>query len=342
MGGLVGITVAAWVYIVVTAHRMATESGGMDGQSMPPPMDAMTGVKPWTATEFGLTFAMWALMMVAMMVPTAAPMTLMYAAVARKAAAQHDPLAPTFVFVTGYITMWAIFSLVATLAQHALDQGALLSPMMVSASARLGATILIAAGLYQLTPLKNACLKNCRTPAHFISRYWRTGNLGAFRMGLRLGAFCVGCCWILMALLFVGGVMNLLWIAAIAIFVLLEKTIPFGDCGWKGRGRRDDPVWCAESGLVKARGQWAASTATRPRRWGVRATTGMVRDVWRSYPRICRYRSAGTAYLSSRSAPTSTVACTSMMSSPTSTRVSGSASSGSNTRRGYRRGHRWR
>jgi predicted metal-binding membrane protein len=235
-GGLGGITVAAWVYIVVTAHRMATGSGGMSGQSMPPTMDAMTGVKPWTATEFGLTFAMWALMMVAMMVPTAAPMTLMYAAVVRKAAAQHNPLAPTFVFVAGYITMWAIFSLVATVAQHALDQAALLSPMMVSASARVGAAILIAAGLYQLTPLKNACLKNCRAPAHFMSRYWRTGNLGAFRMGLRLGEYCVGCCWILMALLFVGGVMNLLWIAAIAIFVLLEKTIPFGDVSGRVAG----------------------------------------------------------------------------------------------------------
>ena len=203
---------------------------------MPPGMDAMTGVKPWTATGFGLTLAMWDLMMVAMMVPTAAPMTLMYAAVARKAAAQHHPLAPTFVFVAGYITMWAIFSLVATAAQHALDQAALLSPMMVSASARLGAAILIVAGLYQLTPLKDACLQNCRTPAHFMARYWCAGSLGAFRMGLRLGAYCVGCCWILMALLFVGGVMNLLWIAAIAIFVLLEKTIPFGDVSGRGAG----------------------------------------------------------------------------------------------------------
>jgi predicted metal-binding membrane protein len=94
----------------------------------------------------------------------------------------------------------------------------------------------IAAGLYQLTPLKNACLKNCRTPAHFMSRYWRSGHLGAFRMGMRLGAYCVGCCWILMALLFVGGVMNLLWIAAIAISVLLEKTIPFGDIGGRVAG----------------------------------------------------------------------------------------------------------
>ncbi|MDT7765267.1 MAG: hypothetical protein QOC63_4687 [Mycobacterium sp.] len=236
MAGLGGITVAAWVYVVVTAHRMATGSAAMTGHSMAPMMGAMSGVQPWTATEFGLRLAMWAVMMVAMMVPTAAPMTLLYAAVARKAAAQQNPLAPTSVFVTGYLAMWTVFSLVATTAQHALDQAALLSPMMVSRSAGFGATLLIAAGVYQLTPLKNACLQNCRAPAHLLSRHWRTGNLGAFRMGLRLGTYCVGCCWILMGLLFVGGVMNLLWIAAIAIFVLLEKTIPFGDVSGRFAG----------------------------------------------------------------------------------------------------------
>jgi predicted metal-binding membrane protein len=229
LAGLGGITIAAWVYIVVSAHRMAAGSVRMVGHSMAPMMDAMAGVQPWTATEFGLRLAMWAVMMAAMMVPTAAPMTLLYAAVARKAAAQHNPPAPTFVFVAGYLAMWTIFSLVAAIAQHALDQAALLSPMMSSRSALFGAALLIAAGVYQLTPLKNACLRNCRAPAHFLSRYWRSGKFGAFRMGLRLGAYCVGCCWILMGLLFVGGVMNLLWIAAIAIFVLLEKTIPFGD-----------------------------------------------------------------------------------------------------------------
>jgi predicted metal-binding membrane protein len=234
--GLAGITIAAWVYVVVTAHRMAAVSAGMGGHSMAPMMHAMTGVQPWTATEFGLRLAMWAVMMVAMMVPTAVPMTLLYAAVARKAAAQHNPLAPTFVFVAGYIAVWTIFSLVATFAQHALDQAALLSPMMSSNSAVFGAALLIAAGVYQLTPLKNACLRNCRAPAHFLSRNWRTGNLGAFRMGLTLGAYCVGCCWILMGLLFVGGVMNLLWIAAIAIFVLLEKTSPFGDVSGRFAG----------------------------------------------------------------------------------------------------------
>jgi predicted metal-binding membrane protein len=215
---------------------MASESAGMGDHSMAPMMAAMTGAQPWTATEFGLRLAMWAVMMIAMMAPTAAPMTLLYAAVARKAAAQHNPLAPTFVFVAGYVAMWTIFSLVATIAQHALDQAALLSPMMVSRSVLFGAALLIAAGVYQLTPLKNACLRNCRAPAHFLSRYWRTGNLGAFRMGLRLGAYCVGCCWILMGLLFVGGVMNLLWIAGIAIFVLLEKTIPFGEVGGRFAG----------------------------------------------------------------------------------------------------------
>jgi predicted metal-binding membrane protein len=215
---------------------MASESADMGGQPMVSMMDSATGAQPWTVTEFTLRLAMWAVMMVAMMVPTAAPMTLLYAAVARKAAAQHNPLASTSVFVSGYIAMWTIFSVVATIAQHALDQAALLSPLMVSRSAGLGATLLIAAGVYQLTPLKNACLRNCRAPAHFLSRHWRTGNLSSFRMGLRLGAYCVGCCWILMGLLFLGGVMNLLWIAAIAIFVLLEKTIPFGDVSGRFAG----------------------------------------------------------------------------------------------------------
>ena len=234
--GLGGITVAAWFYVVLTARRMASGPEGMPVHSMAPMMDAMTGGQPWTATEFGLRLAMWAVMMTAMMVPTAAPMTLLYAAVARKAAAQHNPLPSTFVFVTGYVAMWTIFSLLATIAQQGLDQAALLSPMMSSKSPQLGAALLIAAGVYQLTPLKNACLRNCRAPAHFLSRYWRTGNLGAFRMGLRLGAYCLGCCWILMGLLFVGGVMNLLWIAAIAIFILLEKTIPFGDVSGRFAG----------------------------------------------------------------------------------------------------------
>ena len=236
LAGLAVITAAAWAYIVVAARRMMSGQAGMTERSMAPMMHAMTGAQPWTAAEFGLRLAMWAVMMIAMMVPTAVPMTLLYAAVARKAAAQHNPVAPAFVLVAGYAAMWAIFSLVATAAQWGLDRAALLSPMMVSRSAWLGAALLIAAGVYQLTPLKNACLRNCRAPAYFLSRHWRHGRLGAFRMGMRLGAYCLGCCWILMGLLFVGGVMNLLWIAAIAAFVLLEKTMPFGVAGGRAAG----------------------------------------------------------------------------------------------------------
>jgi predicted metal-binding membrane protein len=236
LAGLAVITTVAWAYIVVAARRMTSGPGRMSGQSMAPVMHAMTGVQPWTAAEFGLRLAMWAAMMVAMMVPTAVPMTLLYAAVARKAAAQHSPVAPAFVFVAGYAAMWAVFGLAATTTQWGLDRAALLSPMMVSRSAWLGAVLLIAAGVYQLTPLKNACLRNCRAPAHFLSRYWRAGRPGAFRMGVRLGAYCLGCCWILMGLLFVGGVMNLTWIAAITVFVLLEKTVPFGVNGGRAAG----------------------------------------------------------------------------------------------------------
>jgi predicted metal-binding membrane protein len=176
---------------------------------------------------------MWAVMMVAMMVPTAVPMTLVYAAVARKAAVQSNPVAPTFVFVAGYVVIWSLFSVAATAAQLELDRAALLSPMMVSNSVLLGSALLIGAGVYELTPLKHSCLRHCRAPAQFLSHNWRSGTIGAFRMGLRLGAYCLGCCWVLMGLLFLGGVMNLLWIAAISAFVLLEKILPFGHAaGW--------------------------------------------------------------------------------------------------------------
>lgn len=196
-----------------------------------PTMQSMTQVRPWSTGEFGLVLEMWAVMMVAMMIPTAVTMTLMYAAVARKAARQASPVAPTFVFVAGYVAMWVLFSVAATAAQDGLARLALLSPTMVSASPILGGVLLIGAGAYQLTPIKNACLNQCRAPAHFIAQHWRGGFTGAFRIGLDYGIYCLGCCWILMAMLFVGGVMNLLWIAAIAGFILLEKTMPLARIG---------------------------------------------------------------------------------------------------------------
>jgi len=171
-----------------------------------------------------------------MMLPSVTPMVLIYAAVARKSIAQGTPAAPTTAFVSGYIFMWSIFSLFATLAQWGLDQAALLSPMMVSNSVGLGASLLIAAGIYQWLPIKDKCLRNCRSPAHFIANHWQSGIMGAFRMGLSHGAFCLGCCWVLMGLLFVGGVMNLLWIAAITIFVLLEKILPCGEVSGRVMG----------------------------------------------------------------------------------------------------------
>jgi len=175
-----------------------------------------------------LVFLMWAVMMVGMMVPSVAPTTMVYAAVARKAARQGSIVAPTATFVAGYVFMWTLFSALATLAQWGLESAALLSPMMVATSPALGAGLLIAAGVYQITPAKAACLRRCRSPAHFISEHWRAGTLGALRMGVEHGAFCLGCCWLLMGLLFVGGVMNLLWITVIAGFVLVEKLMPHG------------------------------------------------------------------------------------------------------------------
>jgi predicted metal-binding membrane protein len=174
---------------------------------------------------------MWIVMMVAMMLPSAAPAILVYEKVAQKAAREGRALAPTAFFAAGYLLAWALFSGGATAAQHLLERLALLSPGMVATSPAIGAGILVAAGLYQLTPWKDACLRRCRAPALFFAGRFRPGRVGALRMGLAHGAWCVGCCWALMALLFAGGVMNLLWIAALSLFVLLEKVAPFGRVG---------------------------------------------------------------------------------------------------------------
>ncbi len=228
LAALAGVSALAWVYLVIAAGQMARM----------PEMDpaAMAGIRPWAASDFGLMFGMWAVMMVGMMLPSAAPTTLVYAAVARKAARQGTPVAPTAAFVAGYVAIWTLFSVWATLAQWALDRAALLSSMTMTASPKLGAAFLVAAGIYQLTPYKDVCLTHCRAPAHFIAEHWRPGALGAFRLGLVHGAWCLGCCWLLMGLLFFGGVMNLVWIAAITLFVLLEKVLPLGHSGGRLAG----------------------------------------------------------------------------------------------------------
>ena len=213
LAALAGVTLLAWAYLLFMSQGM----GGMGAMPMSGAADVVR-IRPWTTADFLLMFLMWAVMMVGMMVPTAVPMTMVYAAVA------------------GYVAMWCIFSIGATLTQWLLDQAALLSPMMVTTSPSLGAGLLIAAGIYQLTPIKNSCLDHCRAPAHFFAQHWSRGVSGAFRMGLHHGAFCLGCCWVLMALLFLGGVMNLLWVALITLFILLEKVIPLGAEGGRVAG----------------------------------------------------------------------------------------------------------
>jgi predicted metal-binding membrane protein len=187
----------------------------------------------WTLGYAVLMFFMWWIMMVAMMLPSAAPMILLFARFNRTQRDRGAPYVPTGAFALGYLVVWAAFSLVAVSAQWGLERTGLLSSMMASTSVILGAGLLIAAGIYQLTPLKYACLRHCRSPLFFISHHWRPGEWGALRMGLEHGAFCAGCCWFLMALLFYGGVMNLFWIIGLALFVLLEKVAPAGHwVGW--------------------------------------------------------------------------------------------------------------
>lgn len=221
--GLVSITLLAWIYLLGLTLQMEVEGS----------MSSMAMLRPWTTFDAVMMFAMWGIMMIGMMVPSAAPMVLLYAHVLRSRSGDTEPLVPTGMFFAGYVTIWLCFSVVATLLQWQLEQAALLSSMMVSTSPVLGGVVLIAAAVYQWTPLKNVCLRHCRSPIWYLSTHWRHGVGGAYRMGLEHGIYCLGCCWILMAVLFVGGVMNLLCVAAITIFVLLEKVAPLG----RGMGR---------------------------------------------------------------------------------------------------------
>jgi predicted metal-binding membrane protein len=182
---------------------------------------------------FAFLFVMWWVMMVAMMLPSAAPMILLFATVSRHQRGEGKPYVPTALFAATYLAVWGLFSVLAALTQWWLEQR-LGSLMSTGVSSRLlSSALLIAAGVYQLTPLKYACLRKCQSPMQFVMTRWRPGLVGALRMGVEHGAYCLGCCWLLMGLLFVGGVMNLWWIVGIALYVLLEKTVPAGP--WLGR-----------------------------------------------------------------------------------------------------------
>jgi predicted metal-binding membrane protein len=226
------LTVLAWADLVWLADDMSMGGMDMTGFRMIPAGQGlmMPASVPWQPVEFAYVFAMWTVMMIGMMTPSVAPMILIYARVGRQAVLDGHPFAASGWFASGYLIAWAGFSLAATSAQWALERAALLTPMMASASNVLGGIVLIAAGIYQWTPVKEACLSYCQAPLTFIMRHggFRREPTGALALGFRHGLYCIGCCWALMLLLFVGGIMNLFWIAALAILVLLEKVIPAG------------------------------------------------------------------------------------------------------------------
>jgi predicted metal-binding membrane protein len=229
---LIVLVALAWAYVIWLAADM--DMGGMDMsgfRTIPAGMALMMpATAPWSATEFAFVFAMWAVMMVGMMTPSATPMILIYTRVGRQAAQQGKPFAASSWFASGYLLAWIGFALIATFAQWALERGSLLTPTMAAASETLSGIMLIVTGLYQWTPLKDACLRQCQMPLQFIQHHggFRPDACGSLALGARHGAYCVGCCWVLMALLFVGGVMSVLWIAALTILVLVEKVIPAG------------------------------------------------------------------------------------------------------------------
>ena len=216
VAGLLALGALAWLYIAREAATMSAQVG----MSMP--------ARPWGVGETVGLALMWIVMMIAMMIPSVAPVILLFAGLSRRRRVQGIPATPVSVFTLGYLLAWTGYAVLAALTQAALHSAALLSPAMASRSPMLGGAILMLAGLYQWLPVKGACLSHCRSPLGFFSTEWREGVSGALRMGFRHGSYCVGCCWALMALLFVAGVMNLVWVATIAGFVLLEKVVPNG------------------------------------------------------------------------------------------------------------------
>ena len=216
---LVLITAISWWYMFYLA-------GQMDHSNMQ--MEMMPQMMKWGIIQFLLTFLMWFVMMIAMMVPSATPAILIFSKVYQKRTNSMEKFVPSWIFLSGYLSIWLIFSLLATLLQLLLMNTALLSPMMKSTSNILGGLILIGCGLFQWSSIKYACLNHCRSPIDFLMEEWNEGKSGAFILGFRHGYYCLGCCWLLMLVLFVTGVMNLLWVALIALFVLIEKLAPGG------------------------------------------------------------------------------------------------------------------
>jgi predicted metal-binding membrane protein len=220
LAGLVAVIVLSWVWLMTGAALKMDEMDMGGGQ-------IMLMAPSWTVQYAAMIFLMWVIMMAAMMLPSAAPAILLVIALTKQRGERHA-IRASGEFAFGYVAVWGAFSLVATGLQWGLDRAGLLSENMASGSVVLAAFLLFAAGVYQLTPWKHACLQHCRSPMEFLTRHWRKGPLGPMRAGARHGAFCLGCCWMLMGLLFVGGLMNLIWIAGLALLVLIEKLFPLG------------------------------------------------------------------------------------------------------------------
>jgi predicted metal-binding membrane protein len=223
-GGLGTLSALAWLYL----WRMPVTLGSapMDGMAGMAGMPGMSMASPWSPAALWMTFLMWSVMMVAMMLPSAAPMVATYALVAEDRG--PSPRLRVALFAGGYVAVWIAFSAVVTVLQSAMDQAAMLSGAMRVAPLA-GGVILALAGIYQLSPLKRRCLRRCQSPLGFLMTHWRSGATGVIAMGLDHGAFCVGCCWMLMALLFVVGVMNLLWVALLTGFLLIERATRWGE-----------------------------------------------------------------------------------------------------------------
>jgi predicted metal-binding membrane protein len=226
-GALALATALCWAWIAPMALDMY---GDMTGWS------AWMMTHEWDATHLALLFAMWIVMMAGMMLPSAAPTLLLYAGVVRKSPMADRATVHVYAFAAGYLVIWTAFSFLATVLQRLLAHLLLLSSMMEAQNRLFGGVLLILAGVYQFTPYKRSCLESCRSPAAFIARHWKRGVSGGFHLGLISGLHCLGCCWALMLLLFVGGVMNLWWIGALTVFVLLEKIAPLGAQGGRLSG----------------------------------------------------------------------------------------------------------
>ncbi|WP_029770740.1 DUF2182 domain-containing protein [Pseudogulbenkiania sp. MAI-1] len=221
---LLALSGLAWLALWRLGETMPAM--GMAGMVMEAPM-----AMPWRPADFLLAWAMWAVMMAGMMLPSALPMILLYQLVAGQRQSRREAAWQVLLFAAAYLLVWSGFSIAATLLQWWLDQSSLLTASLAIASPWLGGGILLLAGVYQWLPLKETCLGHCRSPLNFLFSHWHAGASGALRMGMAHGLYCLGCCWAVMGLLFVVGVMNLLWVALLSAFVLLEKLVPFGRWG---------------------------------------------------------------------------------------------------------------